>query len=258
MRRQDGLPTEQQDGLPRALEKLEHALDDQAADGQRQREAFVDFIAHELRRPLGAMLSAAEVLERCAGDEALERDARQVITRQGQLLSHAITDLLEILRVAAGSAILAGGTQEVAGMVEKMRKALAPMERTPPLPAKAKSLSTALPRRRTMLLAGHGQAEVVQLRGMLEPRARQINVVPDGDDALPRLLALDPEVAIVDVDSRVTGPGFARRARAAGYAGKMVALGSKPDPALARTGGFDAMLDKPTTDQALLRAIFDT
>lgn len=246
------------EGLPDALQRLQDVLRSHSESGGREREEFVRFIGHELRRPLGAIVSAAEVLERCAGQQDIERDARAVILRQTHHLSRVLTDLLEVLRVAAGRALLAGGTEEVGAMVEEMKKALAreaPAAVEPPAPAR--KTSAPLPRRRTMFLAGHAKAQADELRTLLAPQARQINVVGDDDDALPRLLALDPEVAIVDIDSRVTGPGFARRARAAGYAGRMVALGSTQEPQGMRRGGFDAFLAKPATRSGLARAIFE-
>jgi signal transduction histidine kinase len=64
-----------------------------------QKDIFVAKLAHELRQPIGAILTAITVM-REHGDAA-ER-ARAVIERQARLLRRLVDDLLDVTRVAQG------------------------------------------------------------------------------------------------------------------------------------------------------------
>jgi signal transduction histidine kinase/ActR/RegA family two-component response regulator len=77
-------------------------------DGIRQRDQFLAMLGHELRNPLGAMLTAAEVLDignqRNTDTESARIVARQaaVIRRQGTILTRLVDDLLDVARVTSG------------------------------------------------------------------------------------------------------------------------------------------------------------
>jgi DNA-binding response OmpR family regulator len=95
------------------------------------------------------------------------------------------------------------------------------------------------------------------LRAKLELDGHAVHTAADGHEGLTRLLTLRPEVSIVDIGlPGLTGFELARQARAAGYAGRMIALsgyGHERDIANARVAGFDAYLVKPV-DRKQLRA----
>ena len=65
-------------------------------------------LGHELRNPLGAVLTAAEVIDLATQDEPDRRPspivARQAaaIRRQGGLLTRLVDDLLDVARVTSG------------------------------------------------------------------------------------------------------------------------------------------------------------
>jgi len=67
-----------------------------------QKDIFVAKLAHELRQPIGIILTALKVLrERGARGEPATR-ARDVIERQARLLRRLVDDLLDVTRVAQG------------------------------------------------------------------------------------------------------------------------------------------------------------
>lgn len=64
-----------------------------------QKDIFVAKLAHELRQPVGIILTALKVL-RERGDDSTR--ARDVIERQARLLRRLVEDLLDVTRVAQG------------------------------------------------------------------------------------------------------------------------------------------------------------
>ncbi len=83
------------------------------------------------------------------------------------------------------------------------------------------------------------------LRSDLERDGHTVVTAVDGVEGLTQLLKLNPEVSIVDISlPQLSGLALAKQARAAGYAGRMIALadqgahGDAEQEAL--VAGFDA------------------
>jgi len=71
-------------------------------DRDRRKDEFLAMLSHELRNPLGAITTAAQVLQMgTAAGETVER-AGGVIARQSYQLSRMLDDLLEVSRVTTG------------------------------------------------------------------------------------------------------------------------------------------------------------
>jgi signal transduction histidine kinase/DNA-binding response OmpR family regulator len=71
-------------------------------DRDRRKDEFLAMLSHELRNPLGAITTAAQVLQLgTASGEKVER-AGAVIARQSYQLSRMLDDLLEVSRVTTG------------------------------------------------------------------------------------------------------------------------------------------------------------
>jgi len=71
-------------------------------DRDRRKDEFLAMLSHELRNPLGAITTAAQVLQLgTATGEKVER-AGAVIARQSHQLSRMLDDLLEVSRVTTG------------------------------------------------------------------------------------------------------------------------------------------------------------
>lgn len=131
--------------------------------------------------------------------------------------------------------------------------------RLPAVAAPAVESAGVLPasRRRKVLVVEDNDDVLAALRSRLELDGHTVSTAVDGVEGLTRLLKLRPEVSIVDIGlPGLTGLELARHARAAGYAGRMIALsgyGAERDARAAMLAGFDAYLVKPV-DRNQLRA----
>jgi PAS domain S-box-containing protein len=150
---------------------------------------------------------------------------------------------------------LHGGTVAAKSSAEGSRFTV----RLPAIAAPAVQVSDALPlsRRRNVLVVEDNDDVLAALRSKLELDGHSVSTAADGIEGLTRLLKLKPEVSIVDIGlPGLTGFELARHARAAGYAGRMIALsgyGAERDAQAALVAGFDAYLVKPV-DRNQLRA----
>ena len=110
---------------------------------------------------------------------------------------------------------------------------------------------------REVLVVADNEDVAASLRSQLELDGHSVSTAVDGVDGLARLLQRRPEVSIVAIGlPGITGLELARHARAAGYAGRMIALsgdGPERNMAKALAAGFDACLVKPV-DRLELRA----
>ena len=79
------------------LELAERAL----RDADRRKDIFVATIAHELRQPIAAMLTAVTLMGDRAGEQSGKR-ARDVVQRQISHLGRMVDDLLDAARIAEG------------------------------------------------------------------------------------------------------------------------------------------------------------
>jgi signal transduction histidine kinase len=129
----------------------------------------------------------------------------------------------------------------------------------PAIDAPEQPAGDALPpsRRRRVLVVDDNADVLSALRSKLEYDGHTVSTAADGIDGLSRLLHQQPEVSIVDIGlPGITGYELARHARAAGYAGRLIALsgyGQERDRRDALVAGFDAYLVKPV-DRTQLRA----
>ncbi len=72
------------------------------ADADRRKDEFLAMLAHELRNPLAAMLTATTLLERYEPRDRKESWSRDVIKRQSLHLDRIVSDLLDVSRVTRG------------------------------------------------------------------------------------------------------------------------------------------------------------
>jgi signal transduction histidine kinase/ActR/RegA family two-component response regulator len=99
-------------------------------DGIRQRDQFLAMLGHELRNPLAAMLTAAEVLDignqRGQAPDSNPLVARQtaVIRRQGAILTRLVDDLLDVARVTSGKVPLEKRPLDAAEVVRRAEEAV--------------------------------------------------------------------------------------------------------------------------------------
>ena len=83
----------------------------------RHRDEFLAILSHELRNPLGAILTAVQLMER--GTEVGLARERSIILRQTRLLSRLVDDLLDVSRVASGKVALQRVPVDVRELVDR-------------------------------------------------------------------------------------------------------------------------------------------
>jgi PAS domain S-box-containing protein len=97
------------------------------------------------------------------------------------------------------------------------------------------------------------------LHDLLSLDGHHVSAAVDGEAGLQALLEQHPDVAIVDIGlPKLDGLQLAKRARAGGYAGRMIALtgyGQEQDVKRSLKAGFDAHLVKPLQPEQLRQEI---
>jgi signal transduction histidine kinase/ActR/RegA family two-component response regulator len=84
----------------------EQAAREEAEAASSAKDQFLAMLGHELRNPLGAIVSAAALLDLVGTTDEVSVSARQVIARQARHLARLVDDLLDVARVTAGKIIL--------------------------------------------------------------------------------------------------------------------------------------------------------
>jgi signal transduction histidine kinase len=75
---------------------------DRLAEANRQKDQFLTMLAHELRNPLGPIRNSVQIIRLLDSANPGLRQAREVIDRQVQHLSHMVDDLLDVSRITRG------------------------------------------------------------------------------------------------------------------------------------------------------------
>jgi len=215
------------DGRPSRMSGVTVDLTDRQQDAlRRAKDELVATLNHQLRTPLGALSSAAEVLQMLRPGSPDAEEARSIVARQTARLAQLLDDL-------------------------SVRHA----DEAPPQAVPGDALPFTRPRK-VLVVEDNGDA-LASLRRKLELDGHEVSTASDGFEGLCRLRNLRPEVSIVDIAlPRLNGLDVARRARAFGYSGRMIALsgfGTGSDVRDARVAGFDACLVKPV-DSGKLRS----
>jgi light-regulated signal transduction histidine kinase (bacteriophytochrome) len=72
-------------------------------ESERRKDEFLATLSHELRSPLAPLTNALQLLEAAPDDPAIAAQARAVMGRQLQQLTHLVDDLMDISRVNRGA-----------------------------------------------------------------------------------------------------------------------------------------------------------
>jgi signal transduction histidine kinase/ActR/RegA family two-component response regulator len=84
----------------------------------RQKDEFLAMLSHELRNPLGAITTAAHLLETVHLTDTRAVKARGVLLRQSSHLVRIVDDLLDVAQVSTGRLILDRATVDLREVVE--------------------------------------------------------------------------------------------------------------------------------------------
>jgi signal transduction histidine kinase/ActR/RegA family two-component response regulator len=102
----------------------ERAARAEAESASRSKDEFLAMLGHELRNPLGAISSAATVLEHPGTSGVAAAQAREIIARQMSHLGGIVDDLLDVARVTTGKIGLRRETADVAAIVRRCLETL--------------------------------------------------------------------------------------------------------------------------------------
>jgi signal transduction histidine kinase len=103
----------------------------QLQERDRLKDEFLAMLSHELRNPLGAIVTAVRLLELLGTPDERATRAREVIARQSLQLARMVDDLLEVSRVTAGQVSLLPGPVIVRDVLERAVETLRAAGRLP-------------------------------------------------------------------------------------------------------------------------------
>lgn len=91
------------------------------AEANQRKDRFIAMLGHELRNPLAAIRSAAELLElRGAKDDAIMAQVQEVLARQSAHMARLIDGLLDVARVTRGGISLEFGEIDLRILLESV------------------------------------------------------------------------------------------------------------------------------------------
>ena len=89
--------------LYRQKQQIEHELRERT-EALRVNEMFAAVLGHDLRSPLGAIMTSAQVVKRLSADQAIAGAAARILS-SGQRMTRMIEDLLDTTRARLGSGL---------------------------------------------------------------------------------------------------------------------------------------------------------
>jgi signal transduction histidine kinase len=115
------------DSLAKGLREASEAVRERERalrEADRAKDEFIAMLSHELRNPLAALTSAAEVLRIAAPQSEAASSAGGVVRRQTAHMTRLVEDLLDASRVAMGKASLQREPLDLAEPVENAVRAM--------------------------------------------------------------------------------------------------------------------------------------
>jgi signal transduction histidine kinase/CheY-like chemotaxis protein len=109
-------------------------------EADRRKDEFMAMLGHELRNPLAAIRSAADLVNLAAPEDEILRQAGEVLERQSTHMARLIDGLLEVSRIARGKLHLEPETVDVRRVVEGVLQ-----DRTTEVDKRGLTLHAALP-----------------------------------------------------------------------------------------------------------------
>lgn len=117
----------------KSLLRLRHAEQaarlraEELAEMDRRKDEFLAMLAHELRNPLAAIMTAIGILERKPTDDAKETRMRGIIQRQTHHLARLVDDLLDVSRITRDRVELRPGRLDLLAVLQQVLQVTRPM-----------------------------------------------------------------------------------------------------------------------------------
>jgi signal transduction histidine kinase len=109
----------------------------EAEQANQLKDQFLAVLSHELRSPLSAILGWAQILKTGRADAATQQKAIETITRNANLQSRIISDILDVSSIIAGKLSLQMGAVDLPAVIHAALDTLRPA-------AKAKSITVSV------------------------------------------------------------------------------------------------------------------
>jgi signal transduction histidine kinase/CheY-like chemotaxis protein len=103
-----------------------HAANLELQAQARAKDDFLATLSHELRNPLSALTTAAQLLDRGSLDAQAERTARQILKRQTHLMGRLLDDLLDVSRITRGKLEIRKAPVLVSAIIESAVETVQP------------------------------------------------------------------------------------------------------------------------------------
>jgi len=91
----------------------------EAQQGVRRRDEFLAMLAHELRNPLASIVNGIDLMRVCGMADPDSEQARDIIGRQAQHMSHLLQDLFDVSRITKGKISLQPKTIDIVQAVRE-------------------------------------------------------------------------------------------------------------------------------------------
>ncbi|MFP2909296.1 ATP-binding protein [Pyxidicoccus sp. 3LFB2] len=117
----------------KSLLRLRHAEQaarlraEELAEMDRRKDEFLAMLAHELRNPLAAIMTAIGILERKPTDDAKETRMRGIIQRQTHHLARLVDDLLDVSRITRDKVELRNGRVDLLAVLQQVLQVARPI-----------------------------------------------------------------------------------------------------------------------------------
>ncbi|HVL55201.1 MAG TPA: ATP-binding protein [Burkholderiaceae bacterium] len=116
------------------------AAEDALRLADRRKDEFLATLAHELRNPLAPLRNALQILAVAGDDEAVAREARQMMERQLRQMVRLVDDLLDVSRITTGKLAIRREPAELQSIVRNAVEQVGPF-----VTARRHALSVQLP-----------------------------------------------------------------------------------------------------------------
>ena len=100
---------------------------DQLSEADRRKDEFLAMLAHELRNPLAAIMTAIGILQRKPSDDPKEARMRSIINRQTHHLARLVDDLLDVSRITRGKVELRRTRMDLSDMLRQVLTLMRPV-----------------------------------------------------------------------------------------------------------------------------------
>jgi PAS domain S-box-containing protein len=191
---------------------------EQLADADRRKNEFLAMLGHELRNPLAAIVTAAELMRLRGEDPTYLVRSREVVARQATRMTRLVDDLLEVSRITRGKIELRVSTVRLDTLVDQAVELVRPLidERghrfIVDLPAEPVSLAGD-PARLVQILTNllHNAAKYTEPGGTIS-----LSALREGKDLLLRIVddgvGMAPELREQVFEPFVQAPGSLEKA----------------------------------------------